>query len=77
MDIVLLPAYGRNYRSGKAALADWQANKDFMIATVGPSMNRYVSKASADPSWRIWIRYGRARRIVRVPAAPQWLETVL
>jgi hypothetical protein len=28
----LIPAYGRDYKSKKAVLADWQADKDFIIA---------------------------------------------
>ena len=31
----LLPAYGRDYTSRKAVLADWEAGKDFQMA-LGP-----------------------------------------
>lgn len=29
--LILSPAYGRDYKSKKAVLADWDANKDFII----------------------------------------------
>lgn len=29
--ITVTPAYGRDYRSAKAAKADWKAGKDFII----------------------------------------------
>lgn len=29
--IEVIPAYGRDYKTGKAALADWAAGKDFKI----------------------------------------------
>lgn len=29
--LILSPAYGRDYTSKKAVLADWDANKDFII----------------------------------------------
>jgi len=32
MFVTVVPAYGRDYTSGKAAKADWDANKDFIIA---------------------------------------------
>jgi hypothetical protein len=31
LPLALLPAYGRRYKSAKAALVDWEANKDFQI----------------------------------------------
>ena len=31
MFLTLVPAYGRDYKSKKAVLADWEANIDFLI----------------------------------------------
>jgi hypothetical protein len=31
LPLVLVPAYGRRYRSAKAALVDWEGGKDFQI----------------------------------------------
>ena len=30
--MTLTPAYGRDYRTAKAAKADWNDNKDFLVA---------------------------------------------
>jgi hypothetical protein len=32
--MTLTPAYGRDYQSAKAVKADWEANKDFVIADI-------------------------------------------
>lgn len=32
--VTLVPAYGRDYKSGKEALADFDANKDFMLMSM-------------------------------------------
>jgi len=32
--MTLTPAYGRDYKSKKAVLADWEAGKDFIIADI-------------------------------------------
>ena len=39
--LTLTPAYGRDYKSKKEVLADWNANKDFIIANI---MNPYNDK---------------------------------
>jgi hypothetical protein len=41
--ITLTPAYGRDYKSKAAVLADWDANKDFMVNHI--SHGGYVNKA--------------------------------
>ena len=40
--LVVVPAYRRDYTSGKAAQADWDAGKDFRNMTIGVS-GTYVS----------------------------------
>lgn len=42
--LYVIGAYGRNYDTLDAALADWEAGKDFKIAEDGP----YLSKRDAD-----------------------------
>jgi len=39
--LTLIPAYGRDYKSKKEVIADFEANKDFVIADV---MNRFDGK---------------------------------
>jgi hypothetical protein len=56
--MTLLPAYGRDYKSARAALTDWKEGKDFKIATTG----QYCSVRDNIPD--VWIRYDQQRRIV-------------
>lgn len=60
-DIHALPAYGRDYKSKAAVLADWQAGKDFRCAVSG----RYLSVRDNLPA-QVWIRYAKLTKIVRV-----------
>lgn len=53
------PAYGRDYKSKAAALADWKAGKDFRHALTG----QYLSIRDNIPD--VWIRYNRLRFIVK------------
>jgi hypothetical protein len=41
--ITLTPAYGRDYSSKANVLADWDANKDFVIQDI--RLSGYVNKA--------------------------------
>lgn len=63
--LTLQPAYGRDYTSKAKVLADWNANKDFRIATFGPDMGRYINKADAS-GLTIMIRYQRDTKIMQV-----------
>lgn len=41
--LTLVPAYGRDYSSESAVIADWEGKKDFLIQDVGcPYNGRYV-----------------------------------
>lgn len=53
----LTPAYGRDYSSRKALLADFDANKDFVISE-GPRQT-YVNKEQLAPGTKIFFRFGR------------------
>jgi hypothetical protein len=65
--ITVTPAYGRDYNSKAKALADWNADKDFTVASVGPDMGRAVNKAQAEPLGLIvTIRYRRQTMAVVV-----------
>jgi hypothetical protein len=55
-------AYGRDYTSGKAMLADWKDGKDFHILTIGyPS---YISIRDAKPGLNVMGRFKRHMNIV-------------
>ena len=64
--LILQPAYGRDYKSKKAVLADWNANKDFRIATFGPDCGRYINKDDtvyADQAYTLNFRYQRDTKV--------------
>ena len=57
--MTVLPAYGRDYKSKKAALADWHAGKDFVCAVSGS----YLSIRDNLPE--IFIRDDKKQKIVK------------
>lgn len=63
--LTVVPSYGRDYKSAKAALADWNAGKDFTIATFGANDGRQINKqdADADANIKVNIRYDNLRKI--------------
>ena len=60
-DIHAVPAYGRDYKSKAAVIADWQAGKDFRCAVSG----RYLSSRDNVPA-QVWVRYAKLTKLVRV-----------
>jgi len=69
--ITLTPAYGRDYKSKAAVLADWNADKDFVIASIGhpydgKPMNRADAASTPNDSYN--VRYDRLRKITPVTA---------
>jgi hypothetical protein len=66
----LVAAYGRSYRTSAAAIADFEAGKDFLIADVS---NRWNGKPVNRDQLReagyiqVVIRYLDSRRLVAVP----------
>jgi len=67
--MTLTPAYGRDYRSKKAVLEDFDADKDFIINDI---TNRWdgkpVNKAQLVKAKQrvVYIRYGKLRRVMEV-----------
>lgn len=61
--MTLTPAYGRDYTSQKAVKADWDANKDFVIADVfGGQAGRMINKQDA-PKGTYNIRYKKLTQV--------------
>lgn len=63
---VLTPAYGRDYRSKAAILADLVANKDFILnAPSGTAvLNLGDLQGDMSSSWSsLQIRYGKLRKV--------------
>lgn len=64
-ELTVLPAFGRDYKSMKAAKADWDANKDFFIAT--PGNYSYINKQDADQyNVRVMLRYDQKRKVMQL-----------
>jgi hypothetical protein len=59
----LTPAYGRDYSTGKAAIADFLAGKDFSLASIFHGSG-YVSVRDFVAGDRVSIRYGKLRKVV-------------
>ena len=59
-----IPAYGRDYKSSKEVLADWNANKDFLIQDMFSS--GYINKEDCPANTTINIRYDNQRKIIPV-----------
>lgn len=59
----LVPAYGRDYSNAKLALSDFEAGKDFALASIFHGWG-YVSRADFQGGDRVLIRYGKLRKIV-------------
>lgn len=65
--ITVVPAYGRDYKTAKAARADWNTGKDFRIAAFGPDDGRYVNASDMEMvEGKIAIRYDRLTKVVLV-----------
>jgi len=63
--ITVMPAYGRDYKNKKDALADWDANKDF----IETSSRRAISKNYADANgYKVIIRYGKLTKTLDATA---------
>jgi len=56
-----VPAYGRDYRSKKALLADWDAGKDFYIVGLGQS--GYINKDDKPDGVTLNVRYADQTKV--------------
>lgn len=60
----LVPAYGRDYKSKKEVLADFNADKDFIIADMMSQWDgKYVNKSQLSQG-TVNIRYKRLTRVL-------------
>jgi len=60
--LTLQPAYGRDYKSIAAVQADWDADKDFVVASMGPECGRYVNKSQLEGK-KVSVRYARNTKV--------------
>lgn len=61
-DLILKPAYGRDYVSKKDLLADWEANKDFEIVATGQKINK-ADYEKYSPNSIIKFRYQKLTKV--------------
>ena len=62
--VTVTPAYGRDYKSAKAAKADWHDGKDFIIRDIS---HPYDGKPASirDLSSGVIIRYSRLTKVCK------------
>lgn len=60
--ITVMPAYGRDYKNQRTALADWKGGKDF----IETSSRRACSIRDIDANTRVIIRYDRLLKTMEV-----------
>ena len=68
--MTLIPAYGRDYKNKKEVLADFDADKDFVIVDLfSVNDGRYVNKSQLS-GFSVMIRYNKLTKVmvVVVPA---------
>lgn len=69
--LTLTPAYGRDYKSKKAVIEDWNSGKDFVIANMfHPDDGRYCNKEDIVKDGKensVSIRYKRLTQICVIP----------
>lgn len=69
--LTVIPAYGRDYRSKAAILADWESGKDFQIAdmSAGADDGRMINLADAVTAGirQIRVRYAKLRKLAIFP----------
>ena len=64
MYTTLVPAYGRDYKSGKEVQAAWDAGADFIIANVhSPDDGKAINKEQAKKGEGFNIRYKKLTQI--------------
>ena len=63
----VIPAYGRDYKSKAAVLADLRAGKDFLISDMSSSYDgRYLNLADleSEPDWfQLNVRYAKLTKV--------------
>ena len=60
--ITISPAYGRDYKSAKAARSDFDAGKDFKMESIAHGSG-YCSKADFEKGLNVQIRYDNLKKV--------------
>ena len=67
MSITVIPAYGRDYKSAKAAKADYIAGKDFIIQAIMHPYDGKPANARDLKNESVMIRFDGLRKITQAP----------
>jgi hypothetical protein len=59
------PAYGRDYKSAKAARADWNADKDFILQDISSRWDGMLCNRQ-DLHGPVKLRYGKLAKVIMV-----------
>lgn len=68
--MVIVPAYGRDYKSKKEVMADWDANKDFLVQDMFKS--GYINKEQALKELKgqnLQVRYKKLTQVFMLKVA--------
>jgi hypothetical protein len=63
----VVPAYGRDYKSKKAVMADWEEGKDFYIVSLRIVGGHYVNINDKPEGTILQVRYDRNRKVMLIP----------
>jgi len=64
--LTVTPAYGRDYKSAKAAKEDWNSGKDFIISDLfNPYDGKPIGKSDAS-AYQVTIRFNQLRKTCNV-----------
>lgn len=63
--ITVMPAYGRDYKNKAEALADWDADKDFIETSSRSATNKSYCEANG---LKVIIRYGKLMKTLDTSA---------
>lgn len=62
MFVSAIPAYGRDYKSKAEVLADWKANRDFLVVDLRQS--GYINREQAvKEGLTVNVRYAKQRKV--------------
>lgn len=64
--VVVVPAYGRDYKTKKEVLADWLDHKDFKIEDMFHGYGRKVNIDDKPANWILEVRYDRLRKVMLI-----------
>lgn len=63
--LTVTPAYGRDYKSAKAARADWKGGKDFIIAAITHPYDGKPMSIRDVTGEKIMLRFDGLRKITQ------------